>query len=43
MTVEEIIRGESKNVEFKEILPNNSERYTKTIVLTRIPKAESCS
>ena len=32
MTVEEIIRGESKNVEFKEILPNNSERYTKAIV-----------
>ena len=27
--VEEIIRGESKNVEFKEILPKNSEKYTK--------------
>jgi len=30
--VEEIIRGESKNVEFKEILPKNSEKYTKTVV-----------
>ena len=32
MTVEEIIRGESKNVEFKEELPRNSEKYTKTVV-----------
>ncbi len=32
MTVEEIIRGESKNAEFKEMLPNNSEKYTKTVV-----------
>ncbi len=32
MTVEEIIRGESKNVEFKEMLPKNSEKYTKTVV-----------
>ena len=32
MTVEEMICGESKNVEFKEILPKNSERYIKTIV-----------
>ncbi len=32
MTIEEIIRGESKNVEFKEALPKNSEKYTKTIV-----------
>ncbi len=30
--VEEIIRGESKNVEFKEMLPKNSEKYAKTIV-----------
>lgn len=30
--VEEIIRGESKNVEFKEMLPKNSEKYTKTVV-----------
>lgn len=33
MTIEEIIRrGESKNTEFKEMLPKNSEKYTRTIV-----------
>ena len=32
MTVEEMIRGESKNIEFKEMLPRNSEKYTKTVV-----------
>ena len=32
MTVEEILRGEAKNVEFKEMLPRNSEKYTKTVV-----------
>ncbi len=32
MTVAEIIRGESKNIEFKEMLPKNSEKYTKTVV-----------
>lgn len=32
MTVEEIIYGESKNAEFKESLPKNSEKYTKTVV-----------
>lgn len=32
MTVAEIIKGESKNVEFKEMLPKDSEKYTKTIV-----------
>ena len=32
MTVEEIIRGESKNAEFKEMPPKNSEKYTKTVV-----------
>ena len=32
MTVEDIIRGESKKVEFKETLPNRSENYTKTVV-----------
>ena len=31
MTVAELIRGESKNVEFKEMLPKNSEKYTKTV------------
>lgn len=32
MTIEDLIRGESKTVEFKEILPQNSEKYTRTIV-----------
>ena len=32
MTIEEIIRGESKNTEFKEELPRKSEKYTKTVV-----------
>ena len=32
MTIEEIIHGESKTVEFKEMLPKNSEKYTKTVV-----------
>lgn len=32
MTIEEIIHGESKNTEFKVSLPNNSEKYTKTVI-----------
>ena len=32
MKIEDMIRGESKYIEFKEILPSNSEKYTKTIV-----------
>ncbi|MBP5436040.1 putative DNA binding domain-containing protein [bacterium] len=32
MKIEDMIRGESKNTEFKEILPSNSEKYAKTIV-----------
>ena len=32
MTIEEIVHGESKNVEFKVTLPKDSEKYTKTIV-----------
>ena len=32
MTIEEIVRGESKNTEFKEELPKKSEKYTKTVV-----------
>ena len=32
MTIEDIIRGESKNVEFKEMPPRNSEKYTKMVV-----------
>ena len=32
MTIEEIAGGESKNIEFKAMLPKDSERYIKTIV-----------
>ena len=32
MTMEEIIRGETKTVEFKETLPSHSERYMKTVI-----------
>ena len=32
MTIEEIVHGESKNVEFKVTLPKDSEKYTKSIV-----------
>ncbi|MBP5640020.1 MAG: putative DNA binding domain-containing protein [Victivallales bacterium] len=32
MTYETIVYGESKNTEFKEMLPNNSEKYTKTVI-----------
>lgn len=32
MTAEEIIHGESKNVEFKVMLPKDSEKYVKTII-----------
>ena len=32
MTIEEIVRGESKTVEFKVMLPRDSEKYIKTIV-----------
>lgn len=32
MVDNDIIRGESKNMEFKEALPKNSEKYTKTVV-----------
>lgn len=32
MTLEEIIHGESKNVEFKAMLPKDSEKYVKTII-----------
>lgn len=32
MTIDEIIQGESKNVEFKAALPKDSERYVKTII-----------
>ena len=32
MVIDDIINGESDNVEFKEILPKNSEKYVKTVV-----------
>ena len=32
MTMEEIVYGESKNIEFKETLPDKSEKYMKTII-----------
>lgn len=32
MTIDEIIRGESKKAEFKEMPPKNTEKYTKTVV-----------
>lgn len=32
MTIEEIVQGESKNIEFKITLPEKSEKYTKTII-----------
>ena len=32
MTIEEILAGESKNVEFKENLPEKSIKYMKSVV-----------
>lgn len=32
MLIDRILQGESNNVEFKEMLPQNSEKYTKTVV-----------
>ena len=32
MNLEELRRGETKNVEFKVELPKKAERYTKTLV-----------
>lgn len=32
MTIEEILAGESKNIEFKESVPEKSIKYMKTIV-----------
>lgn len=32
MTKEDILKGESATLEFKEQLPSNSEKYTKTVV-----------
>ena len=32
MNIEELIHGESKNIEYKEMLPSNSDKYTKTVV-----------
>jgi predicted HTH transcriptional regulator len=32
MTIEEIVHGESRNVEFKVTLPRNSEKYVKSVI-----------
>ncbi len=32
MTIEEIVHGESQNVEFKMMIPKDSEKYTKSVV-----------
>ena len=32
MNIEELLHGESKNIEYKEKLPSNSDRYTRTVV-----------
>ena len=44
MTIEEIIKGESKNIEFKEMPPENTNNYTiegKTvIVVTVLPEPQ---
>ena len=32
MTIEEIVCGESRNTELKEMLPKDSEKYTKIII-----------
>ena len=32
MTIEEILAGESKNIEFKETLPEKSIKYMKSVV-----------
>lgn len=32
MTIEELLAGESKTIEFKEVLPKNSAKYIKTLI-----------
>lgn len=32
MTIEELLKGEGKNIEFKRQLPEKSEKYIKTII-----------
>ena len=32
MTIQELLKGESKNIEFKRQLPEKSEKYIKTII-----------
>lgn len=39
MTLEEIKNGESQNVEFKIVLPNDSKKYMKTVVAYEIRQA----
>lgn len=33
MLIEEIVHGESKNIEFKGSLPKDSEKYVKTVIV----------
>lgn len=41
MTIEEILAGESKNVEFKVQRPKDSVKYMKTIVAFPMAKADA--
>ncbi len=36
MTIEEFVHGESKNIEFKVMLPEKPEKYIKTIIASKI-------
>ena len=42
MTIEEILAGESKNVEFKETLPEKSIKYMKSVVAFANAVSDSC-
>lgn len=42
MTIEEILAGESKNVEFKENLPEKSIKYMKYVVAIANAVSDSC-
>ena len=39
MNTEKLLRGESKNIEYKSVLPEQSEKYIKSIIALPIPKA----
>ncbi len=40
MNIEDLIHGESKNIEYKEMLPSNSENIRKQLLLLPILRAE---